>query len=253
MKDLIYGLILMSAGTVCGSLSVFYLKEETSFSVRRILTGFAAGVMTAGCIWCLLLPAMMISKMPASATLGFWGGILMMFAADSFLPHMHVGSTESEGPASNLPVSRKLCAAAMIHNIPEGMAAGAVSGAVLCGKISVLCAFCLAAGIALQNIPEAVLTAGAIRQSGSTRMHSFLYASLTSAAEWASGILALSLVRRFPAGLSSVLSAAAGAMMYIVVEENLPEMSRGSHSNAGPLAFAAGFSLMMVTGVMSGL
>ena len=255
----IVGILLPFWGTVLGSASVFFLREQKNLFVQRALTGFAAGVMVAASIWSLLVPAMEQSGamgqwafVPAAA--GFWAGILFLLFLDRMVPHLHLNSGQAEGPGSHLSRRAMLVLAVALHNLPEGMAVGVVYAGWLSGNegITAMGALALSLGIAIQNFPEGAIISMPLRAEGAGQGKAFLYGVLSGAVEpvgAAVTIMAAGLVVPF---LPSLLSFAAGAMIYVVVEELIPEMSEGKHSNVGSVLFAAGFTVMMALDVALG-
>ena len=253
------GILIPFLGTSLGAAGVFLMKKSMSDRMQRILTGFAAGVMVAASIWSLLLPAMeqasamgRWSFVPAVA--GFWLGILFLLLLDHLIPHLHRNSRYAEGPRSRLQKTTMLVLAVTLHNIPEGMAVGVVYAGYLTGnvEISAMGALALSLGIAIQNFPEGAIISTPLKAEGVKRTRAFVAGVLSGIVEpvgAALTILAASLV--VPA-LPYLLSFAAGAMLYVVVEELIPEMSQGKHSNVGTVFFALGFCVMMVLDVALG-
>ena len=238
---------------------VFFMRNNLSELVQRALTGFAAGVMVAASIWSLLLPAMeqasdmeRWSFVPAVA--GFWLGILFLLGLDRLIPHLHRGSSEAEGVKSGLGKTTMLTLAVALHNIPEGMAVGAVYAGWLYGDsgITLAGALALSLGIAIQNFPEGAIISMPLKAEGLSNPCSFLYGTLSGAVEPVGAILTILLAGILVPVLPYALSFAAGAMIYVVVEELIPEMSAGRHSNVGTILFAVGFTLMMVLDVALG-
>lgn len=253
------GLLIPFAGTTLGAACVFFMRNTLSSLVQRALTGFAAGVMVAASIWSLLLPAMEQSAhlgtwsfLPAAA--GFWLGILFLLGLDRLIPHLHQGSTEAEGPKSSLKRTTMLTLAVALHNIPEGMAVGAVYAGCLYGNsaITLAGALTLSLGIAIQNFPEGAIISMPLKAEGLSKPRAFLYGTLSGAVEPLGAALTILMAGVLLPVLPYALSFAAGAMIYVVVEELIPEMSAGKHSNVGTLCFAAGFTLMMVLDVALG-
>ncbi len=257
--QVLYGILIPFLGTSLGAACVFLMKKSMSDRMQRILTGFAAGVMVAASIWSLLLPAMeqasamgRWSFVPAVA--GFWLGILFLLLLDHLIPHLHRNSRYAEGPRSRLQKTTMLVLAVTLHNIPEGMAVGVVYAGYLTGnvEISAMGALALSLGIAIQNFPEGAIISTPLKAEGVKRTRAFAAGVLSGIVEpvgAALTILAASLV--VPA-LPYLLSFAAGAMLYVVVEELIPEMSQGKHSNVGTVFFALGFCVMMVLDVALG-
>ena len=259
MNGLIIGLLLPFVGTALGAACVFLMKESIPRRLQKILTGFAAGVMVAASIWSLLIPAMgmtgkdgLISVIPA--VVGFLIGILFLLLLDCVVPHQHIDTNQSEGPKSHLSKTAKLVFAITLHNLPEGMAVGvALAGALEhYAYMPMAAALALAVGIAIQNIPEGAIVSMPLRSAGNSRKKSFIMGALSGVVEPIGAILTLLLAHIFIPILPYLLSFAAGAMMYVVVEELIPETQEGEHSNAGTIGFAIGFLLMMVLDVVLG-
>ena len=257
--DVFYGLLIPFMGTSLGAACVFFMKKELRDPVRRALTGFAAGVMVAASIWSLLIPAIEQSADMGKwsfvpAVFGFWTGILFLLALDHIIPHLHLNSAKSEGPQSRLQKTTMLVLAVTLHNIPEGMAIGVVYAGYLAGnlQISAMGALALSIGIAIQNFPEGAIISMPLKAEGLSNPCSFLYGTLSGAVEPVGAILTILLAGILVPVLPYALSFAAGAMIYVVVEELIPEMSAGRHSNVGTILFAVGFTLMMVLDVALG-
>lgn len=249
LTQIIYGILIPFIGTTLGAACVFFMKRQPHLLVQRSLTGFAAGVMTAASVWSLLIPAMeqsaemgRLSFIPAAA--GFILGILFLLALDRVIPHQHMNSDTPEGSRSSLSKNTMLLLAVTLHNIPEGMAVGVVYAGLASGGASIAAAGALALslGIAIQNFPEGAIISLPLRSSGMGKGKAFLLGTLSGAVEPAAAVLLSGLV--VPV-LPYLLSFAAGAMIYVVVEELIPEMSGEPHSNIGTIAFAAGFVIMM--------
>ena len=243
--EIFLGILIPFIGTMLGAACVFFMKKALKKQVQRALAGFAAGVMVAASIWSLLIPAIEQSENMGAlsffpAVVGFWIGVLFLFALDHLIPHLHVGSEQSEGPKSKLGRTTMMVLAVTLHNIPEGMAVGVMYAGLLAGntKITAASALALSLGIAIQNFPEGAIISLPLRAEGESKGKAFFGGVL-------SGVLII------PA-LPYLLSFAAGAMLYVVVEELIPEMSQGEHSNIGTVFFAVGFSLMMVLDVALG-
>lgn len=253
------GLLIPFLGTTLGAVCVFFMKNDLSDWVKKLLTGFAAGVMVAASIWSLIIPAMeqaadmgKLSFVPA--LIGFWIGIGFLLAIDSFTPHLHVGSEEAEGVKTKLNKTTMMVLAVAIHNIPEGMAVGVVFAGFLAGKanITMMGALALSIGIAIQNFPEGAIVSMPLALEGHGKGKSFVYGVLSGAVEPLAAVITIMLSSIIIPALPYLLAFAAGAMMYVVVEELIPEMAEGEHSNAGTIAFAVGFTLMMVLDVALG-
>ena len=236
-----------------GAALVFFLKRDLPEKVQKGLSGFAAGVMVAASIWSLLIPALegaadlgAWSFLPA--TIGFWLGILFLLLLDRLVPHVHLGG-EQEGLRASLPRSMMVALAVALHNLPEGMAVGVVYAGSMqpeqVGSVSFASAFALAVGIALQNVPEGAIVAMPLRQAGMSRKKAFTLGMLSGAVEPLGALLTIGLAAVFAPMMPVMLSFAAGAMLYVVVEELVPEMAQGTHTNVGTVLFAVGFSLML--------
>lgn len=257
--EVIQGILLPFAGTTLGAACVFLIRGTLHHQVQRVFTGFAAGVMVAASVWSLLIPALdqaVASGQPAfvPAVLGFWVGILFLLFLDHVIPHLHLHGTQTEGPAVSLSRTIKLVLAVILHNIPEGMAVGVVYAGLATGHttISGAAALSLSLGIAIQNFPEGAIISLPLRADGVGRFKSFVYGVLSGVVEPVSAVAMIAAIQYLLPFLPYFLSFAAGAMLYVVVEELIPEMSEGEHSNIGTLAFATGFTLMMALDVMLG-
>lgn len=255
----IYGILLPFCGTVMGAGCVFFLKRSLGNQVQRALTGFAAGVMVAASIWSLLIPAMEQAAdmgkgavIPAAA--GFWLGILFLLILDRLIPHLHRNADQPEGVKSGFGRTTMLLLAVTLHNIPEGMAVGVVYAGFLTGndEITAAGALALSLGIAIQNFPEGAIISMPLRAEGMKKGQAFLSGVLSGIVEPLGAVLTILAAQFVLPTLPYLLSFAAGAMLYVVVEELIPEMSAGKHSNIGTVFFALGFSVMMVLDVVLG-
>ncbi|MBQ6322179.1 MAG: ZIP family metal transporter [Lachnospiraceae bacterium] len=235
------------------------MKKDLSRMVQRSLTGFAAGVMVAASIWSLIIPAMeqsegmgKLSFLPAVT--GFWLGILFLLLLDRLIPHLHMHTDQSEGPKSSLARTTMMVLAVTLHNIPEGMAVGVVYAGFLSGSAQITAggALALSLGIAIQNFPEGAIISMPLHAEGRSKGMAFLDGVLSGAVEPIGAALTILLAAHIIPAMPYFLSFAAGAMMYVVVEELIPEMSEGEHSNIGVLMFAVGFTLMMALDVALG-
>ena len=251
-----YGILIPFLGTTLGAACVFFLKKALSESLQRALTGFAAGVMVAASVWSLLIPAIeQASGMGrlsfAPAVIGFWCGILFLLLLDHVIPHLHRNCEQTEGPKIHLRRSTMLLLAVTLHNIPEGMAVGVMYAGYLSGnaQITAAGALALSLGIAIQNFPEGAIISMPLRAEGMSKSKSFLCGTLSGIVEPIGAFLTILAAQHIIAFLPYFLSFAAGAMLYVVVEELIPEMSQGRHSNLGTLFFAIGFTLMMALDV----
>lgn len=254
-----YGILIPFLGTSFGAACVFFMKNDMSERLSRILTGFAAGVMVAASIWSLLIPAMDQSEemgkfafVPAVA--GFWGGILFLLLLDHIIPHLHRYSVSAEGPKSRLQRTTMMVLAVTLHNIPEGMAVGVVYAGYLAGnaKITVAAAMALSIGIAIQNFPEGAIISMPLRAEGMKVSKAFAGGVLSGIVEPVGAMLTILAAGYIVPALPYLLSFAAGAMIYVVVEELIPEMSQGEHSDLGTIFFAVGFTVMMSLDVALG-
>ncbi len=251
-RNVVLELLLPFLGTSLGAGCVFFLKGRMNPMIQRSLTGFAAGVMVAASVWSLLVPAMEQAEgmgrwafLPA--VIGFWLGVLFLLVLDRTIPHLHQNSTQPEGPHTRLKRTTMLVLTVTLHNIPEGMAVGVVLAGWMAGNGGITAAgtLALSIGIALQNFPEGAIISMPLRAEGMGKGRAFLYGVLSGIVEpLAAGLI-------LPA-LPYLLSFAAGAMIYVVVEELIPEASAGEHSNLGTLFFAAGFTIMLALDVALG-
>ncbi len=258
-SEIIRGILIPFAGTSLGAAMVFFMKTSLNEQVSRALTGFAAGVMVAASIWSLLIPSMEQSAAMGiwafvPAVIGFWVGILFLLLLDHIIPHLHRNSDETEGPRSHLKRTTMLVLAVTLHNIPEGMAVGVVYAGWLSGNtyITVTGALALSIGIAIQNFPEGAIISLPLRAEGTGKGKSFLYGVLSGVVEPIGAFLTILAATLILPALPYLLSFAAGAMMYVVIEELIPEMSVGKHSDIGTIFFAMGFTLMMALDVALG-
>jgi ZIP family zinc transporter len=258
-KDVILGLLIPFAGTAGGAACVFFMRGQMNDRVERALSGFAAGVMVAASIWSLLIPAMEQSAGKGRwafvpAAIGFWCGVLLLLFLDSVIPHLHVDSDKPEGLKSNLARTTMMVLAVTLHNIPEGMAVGVVYAGFLAdnAEISIGAALALSIGIAIQNFPEGAIISMPLHANGKSRLAAFRDGALSGAVEPVFGALTILAAALLVPTMPYLLSFAAGAMMYVVVEELVPEMSAGEHSNVGVLMFSVGFTVMMALDVALG-
>ncbi|WP_026496170.1 ZIP family metal transporter [Butyrivibrio sp. WCD3002] len=253
------GIMIPFVGTALGSFLVFFMKKELDTQVQRALTGFASGVMVAASIWSLIIPALdqsvgmgKLSFLPAA--IGFWLGILFLLLLDCVIPHLHMNAEKAEGPKSKLQKTTMMVLAVALHNIPEGMAVGVVYAGYLAGNSVVTAggALALAIGIAIQNFPEGAIISMPLHANGKSKLWAFLAGVLSGAVEPLGALLTIVAAGLIVPAMPYLLSFAAGAMMYVVVEELIPEMSEGEHSNIGVLMFALGFTVMMALDVALG-
>lgn len=257
--EVFLGILIPFLGTAAGAACVFFMKSSLGDLVQRSLAGFAAGVMVAASIWSLLIPAIeqstalgKLSFLPAFA--GFWLGVLFLLALDHLIPHLHIGSEQAEGPKSSLSRTAMMVLAVTLHNIPEGMAVGVMYAGFLfeSSQITAASALALSLGIAIQNFPEGAIISMPLRAEGEKNGRAFLGGVLSGVVEPIGAVLTILAAQFIIPARPYLLSFAAGAMLYVVVEELIPEMSQGRHSNIGTVFFAAGFSLMMVLDVALG-
>ena len=265
MKTVIWGLLIPFIGTAAGAACVFFLKKDLRAGVQRALTGFAAGVMVAASIWSLIVPAIEQSADKGRwaflpAFIGFWMGILFLLfllLLDHVIPHLHRSIDQAdqiEGPKSRLNRTIMMVLAVTLHNIPEGMAVGVVYAGLVSGSGNITAggALALALGIAIQNFPEGAIISMPLFAEGKSKPKSFWLGVLSGAVEPVFGGLTVLIASLVVPAMPYLLSFAAGAMLYVVVEELIPEMSAGEHSNIGVVFFAVGFSLMMALDVALG-
>ena len=253
------GIMIPFLGTTLGAACVFFMKRSLGDLVQRSLAGFAAGVMVAASIWSLLIPAIeqsedmgKLSFLPAF--IGFWSGVLFLLLLDRLIPHLHVGSEQAEGPKSRLGRTTMMVLAVTLHNIPEGMAVGVVYAGFLSGntQITAASALALSLGIAIQNFPEGAIISMPLRAEGEGKGKAFFGGVLSGVVEPIGAVLTLLAAQLVIPALPYLLSFAAGAVLYVVGEELIPEMSQGKHSNIGTIFFAVGFSVMMTLDVALG-
>ncbi len=258
-NQLLIGVLVPFLGTSLGSAMVFFMKKELSEKLNHALEGFAAGVMVAASIWSLIIPAMeqsasmgKLSFIPAVA--GFWIGILFLLCLDELIPHLHMNSDEPEGMKANFKKTTMMVLAVTLHNIPEGMAVGVVYAGWLTGTsgITAAGALALALGIAIQNFPEGAIISMPLRSKGESRTRAFVSGVLSGLVEPIGTIITILLAGLIVPVLPYLLCFAAGAMMYVVVEELVPEMASGKHTNVSTVMFSLGFTLMMTLDVALG-
>ena len=257
--EIVKGVLIPFIGTVAGSACVFFMKGQLNSLVKRSLTGFAAGVMVAASIWSLIIPAINLSEGLGKlsfipATVGFWAGVVFLLVLDKIIPHLHAAGGHIEGPKSHLKKTSMLVLAVFLHNFPEGMAVGVVFAGVLSGhsEISLAAALTLSIGIAIQNLPEGAIISMPMASNGEKKSKSFLYGVLSGAVEPIGAVITILAAKVLTPTLPYFLTFAAGAMMYVVVEELIPEMSEGKHSDIGTIMFSVGFTIMMMLDVALG-
>lgn len=253
------GILIPFLGTSLGAACVFFMKGQMHRSLQRALMGFAAGVMVAASFWSLLIPALENTEHMgifafAPVALGFLAGMAFLLLLDHVIPHLHLGSDQAEGPKSRLQRATMLVLAVTLHNIPEGMAVGVVYAGWMTGEKQVTAAgaLALALGIAIQNFPEGAIISMPLTSEGMSKKRAFGYGVLSGVVEPVGAFLTILGASLIVPALPFLLSFAAGAMIYVVVEELIPEMSEGEHSNIGTILFALGFVLMMILDVTLG-
>lgn len=258
--NILPGILIPFIGTTAGAACVFFLKDQLKAVVQKTLLGFASGVMIAASVWSLLIPAMDMSEgmgrlafLPSAV--GFLFGIAFLLLMDKLIPHLHLNSEEPEGAKSSLKKTTMLVLAVTLHNIPEGMAVGVVFAGLLAENsgITMAGAMALAIGIAIQNFPEGAIISLPLRsEGGSSRPRAFFLGMLSGIVEPIGALLTIAMYRFIVPVLPYLLAFAAGAMIYVVVEELIPESAEGEHSNMGTIGFAAGFVIMMILDVALG-
>mgnify|MGYP001450023194 CR=1 FL=1 len=258
MKEIMI-LFIPFVGTALGSAMVFFMKEEMNLKLKKLLLGFAAGVMIAASVWSLLIPSIALAEEgngPAwlPALLGFLLGVGFLLVLDSVIPHLHMDSDKPEGVPTKLSKTTMLVFAVTLHNFPEGMAVGvAFAGAMMEGSnITMMSAFALALGIALQNFPEGAIISMPLRNEGASKKKAFLYGVGSGVVEPVGAVITILLAKQVVPILPYFLAFAAGAMIYVVIEELIPQAQEGEHSNIGTIGAALGFALMMVLDVALG-
>ena len=262
MNAIIIGILLPLLGTMLGSAFVFFMKKEIPDRMQKTLLGFASGVMVAASVWSLLIPSIEMAaplegdlsaagERVLPAAIGFLAGIAFLLLIDELTPHLHNGALKAEGPKSKLPRTAMLALAVTIHNLPEGMAVGVVFAGEAQG-LTLSAALAVSIGIAIQNIPEGAIISMPMHAEGNSRMKSFLIGTLSGVVEPIGAVAILLLAGVLGVALPYLLAFAAGAMMYVVVEELIPETAQGTHTNLSTIGFAIGFVLMMVMDVVLG-
>ena len=254
MNPVFTALMIPFLGTALGSAFVFFMKKEMPPLVQKILLGFASGVMVAASMWSLIIPAIEMGSGTSAVvppTIGLLAGFAFLLLVDYVTPHIHA-SGEAEGPQSRLSRTAKLALAVTIHNFPEGMAVGVAIAGALTADFNMAGALALSLGLAIQNIPEGAIISMPIRAEGNSRPKAFGIGTLSGIVEPIGGALVLLLATSILGIMPYMLAFAAGAMLYVVVEELVPEYSQGEHSNIGTIGFALGFALMMVLDVVLG-
>ena len=256
---LLLGILIPFLGTTLGSAMVFLMKNKMSKKVEKILLGFASGVMIAASVWSLIIPSINMAEEQGQvawipAAVGFLLGIIFLLVLDSLIPHIHLNDEKPEGLKSKLNKRTMMLLAVTLHNIPEGMAIGVTFAGALIGnvEITVAGAFALAIGIAIQNFPEGAIVSMPLKSEGVSKQKAFLYGALSGIVEPIAAIITILLANTIIPVLPYLLSFAAGAMIYVVVEELIPESQAGDHSNIGTIGVAIGFVIMMILDVALG-
>ena len=257
--SLLTGILIPFVGTMLGAAMVFLMKNEMNKKVEKILLGFAAGVMIAASVWSLIIPSIEMAEEQRKiawipAAVGFLLGVIFLLVLDSVVPHMHLESEKTEGIKSKLKKTTMMIFAVTLHNIPEGMAVGVTFAGAMIGNtgITIAGALTLAIGIAIQNFPEGAIISMPLKSEGVTKSKAFLYGTLSGIVEPISAIITILLTNVIVPILPYLLSFAAGAMIYVVVEELIPESQAGEHSNIGTIGVAIGFIIMMILDVALG-
>ena len=257
--DLFLGLVIPFIGTTLGASMVFLMKDKINNKLEKILLGFASGVMVSASVWSLLIPSIDMAKeqniiLWIPATVGFVFGIIFLLVLDNIIPHLHIKSKEPEGLKSKIGKSTMMVLAVTLHNIPEGMAVGVALAGAISGNssITIAGAIALSIGIAIQNFPEGAIISLPLKEEGNSKFKSFLYGTLSGVVEPLGGLITVLLTSLVVPILPYLLSFAAGAMIYVVVEELIPESQVGKHSNLGTIGFSIGFIIMMILDVTFG-
>jgi len=257
--QLLIGLLIPFIGTTLGSALVFLMKDKINKKVEKLLLGFASGVMIAASIWSLIIPSINMAEEQGGiawlpAAVGFLLGIVFLLTLDSLIPHLHLGSEKPEGVKSKLKKTTMMVLAVTLHNIPEGMAVGVTFAGALLGNagITITGAIALAIGIAVQDFPEGAIVSMPLKAEGMSKPKAFLYGALSGIVEPIAAIITILLINVLTPILPYLLAFAAGAMIYVVVEELIPESQAGEHSNIGTIGVAIGFVIMMILDVALG-
>ncbi len=259
MQNVAIGLLIPFLGTMLGSALVFFMKDKINYKVQKLLLGFAAGVMIAASVWSLIIPSIdmsekqgIVSYLPAA--IGFILGIGFLLLLDSIIPHLHLNSKKPEGIRAKLKNEIMLVLAVTLHNIPEGMAEGIILAGMLVPNsgITVASSLVLAIGLSIQNFPEGAIISIPLKDEGLSKTKAFIYGTLSGIVEPIGAILTILLTTSIVPILPYLLAFAAGAMVYVVVEELIPESQEGNHSNIGTIGFSIGFVIMMVLDIAFG-
>ena len=257
--EVLWGILIPFLGTTLGSAMVFLMNNKLNNKVEKILLGFASGVMVAASVWSLLIPSIDMAEVQNKvawmpATIGFILGIIFLLTLDSIIPHLHLKSDKPEGIKSKIKKTTMMVLAVTLHNIPEGMAVGVCFAGAIAqnSQITIAGAFALAIGIAIQNLPEGAIISMPLKSEGMSKSKAFLYGTISGIVEPIGAVITLLITGTIQAVLPYLLSFAAGAMIYVVVEELIPELQDGEHSNIGTIGFAIGFLIMMILDVALG-
>ena len=253
---IILGILIPFLGTTIGAGCVFFVQKEIKPVIQKMLLGFASGIMVAASVWSLLIPAMEMCESAGKlafipAAVGFSIGMLFLWMLDKLIPHLHMGSDTPEGPKSNLKKTTMLVFAVTLHNLPEGMAVGVVFAGLLTGSapITVAGAFALTIGIAIQNFPEGAIISLPLHSEGQSKLRAFIMGTLSGVVEPIGALVTILCAKVLVPIVPYMLAFAAGAMIYVVVEELIPESAQGEHSDMGTMGFAVGFLIMMILDV----
>ena len=256
---IILGILIPFLGTTIGAGCVFFVQKEIKPVIQKMLLGFASGIMVAASVWSLLIPAMEMCESAGTlafipAAVGFSIGMLFLWMLDKLIPHLHMGSDTPEGPKSNLKKTTMLVFAVTLHNLPEGMAVGVVFAGLLTGSapITVAGAFALTIGIAIQNFPEGAIISLPLHSEGQSKLRAFIMGTLSGVVEPIGALVTILCAKVLVPIVPYMLAFAAGAMIYVVVEELIPESAQGEHSDMGTMGFAVGFLIMMILDVALG-
>ena len=256
---IILGILIPFLGTTIGAGCVFFVQKEIKPVIQKMLLGFASGIMVAASVWSLLIPAMEMCESAGKlafipAAVGFSIGMLFLWVLDKLIPHLHMGSDTPEGPKSNLKKTTMLVFAVTLHNLPEGMAVGVVFAGLLTGSapITVAGAFALTIGIAIQNFPEGAIISLPLHSEGQSKLRAFIMGTLSGVVEPIGALVTILCAKVLVPIVPYMLAFAAGAMIYVVVEELIPESAQGEHSDMGTMGFAVGFLIMMILDVALG-
>lgn len=259
MMETLVGLLIPFIGTTLGAAMVFLMKNKMSSKLEKALLGFASGVMIAASIWSLLQPAIEMSEEQGkiswlAPSVGFMIGIVFLLLLDSLIPHLHLNSDKPEGLSSKLKKTTMLVLAVTLHNIPEGMAVGVVFAGMLAQNslITLAGAFVLSIGIAIQNFPEGAIISMPLKEEGMSKVKAFVLGMLSGIVEPIAAVITLLITNLVVPVLPYILAFAAGAMIYVVVEELIPEAQNGEHTNIGTIGCAIGFVLMMILDIALG-